>query len=186
MDFKPNSNDPFKPNPNDRMALFIDGPNFYGSIRDVGIKVDYTLMLQYFQDKARLLRAYYYTALMEDRVEERNDFLRRLTDWLSFNGYTVITKPAKVFRDESGGQVMKGNMDIEIAIDMLDMASHIDHAILCSGDGDFRRLVEAVQRRGVKVSIVSTEQMLASELKRQADEFIDLNHIEQYIRQIER
>ena len=173
-------------NPNDRMALFIDGPNFYGSIRDVGIKVDYTRMLNFFQDKARLIRAYYYTALMEDRSEERNDFLRRLTDWLSFNGYTVITKPTKIFSDASGGHVMKGNMDIEIAIDMLDMAQHIDHAVLCSGDGDFRRLVEAVQRRGVRVSIVSTEQMLASELKRQADEFIDLNDIEQDIRQIER
>ncbi len=173
-------------NSNERMALFIDGPNFYGSIRDVGIKVDYTRLLAFFQSKARLIRAYYYTALMEDRSEERVDFLHRLTDWLSFNGYTVITKPAKVFQGTSGEQILKGNMDIEIAIDMLDMVPYIDHALLCSGDGDFRRLVEVVQRRGVRVSVVSTEPMLASELKRQADKFIDLNDIEQEIRQIER
>ena len=173
-------------NPNERTALFIDGPNFYSSIRDVGIKVDYTRLLEFFRSRSRFLRAYYYTALMDDRTDERLDFLRRLTDWLGFNGYTVITKPAKVFQDTAGGQIMKGNMDIEIAIDMLDMAPYVDHAILCSGDGDFRRLVEAVQRRGVRVSIVSTEQILASELKRQADGFMDLHNLEGEIRQLER
>ena len=173
-------------NPSERTALFIDGPNFYSSIRDVGIKVDYTRLLQFFRNQSRLMRAYYYTALMDDRTEDRVDFLRRLTDWLGFNGYTVITKPAKVFQDTAGGQIMKGNMDIEIAIDMLDMAPHVDHAVLCSGDGDFRRLVEAVQRRGVRVSVISTEQTLATELKRQADDFMDLHDIEQDIRQLER
>ena len=173
-------------NTSERMALFIDGPNFYASIRDVGIKVDYTRLLEFFRSRTRLMRAYYYTALMDDRTEERVDFLRRLTDWLSFNGYSVITKPAKIFQGTSGEQIMKGNMDIEIAIDMLDMAPYIDHAILCSGDGDFRRLVEVVQRRGVRVSIISTEQTLASELKRQADDFIDLHDIEDDIRQLER
>lgn len=173
-------------NPNERTALFIDGPNFYSSIRDVGIKVDYTRLLEFFRSRSRFLRAYYYTALMDDRTEERVDFLRRLTDWLGFNGYTVITKPAKVFQDTAGGQIMKGNMDMEIAIDMLDMAPHVDHAVLCSGDGDFRKLVETVQRRGVRVSVISTEQTLATELKRQADDFMDLHDIEQDIKQLER
>ena len=173
-------------NPNERMGLFIDGPNFYSSIREVGIMVDYTRLLEFFRSRSRFLRAYYYTALMENRPEERTDFLRKLTDWLSFNGYTVVTKPAKIFLDAAGGQIMKGNMDIEIAIDMLDMAPYMDHAVLCSGDGDFRRLVEAVQRRGVRVSIISTEKTLATELKRQADDFMDLHNIEQEIVQLER
>ena len=175
-------------NPSDRMALFIDGPNFYSSIREVGIKVDYTRMLKFFQDRSRLMRAYYYTALMEERLEDQVDFLRKLTDWLGFNGYTVITKPAKIFQSVTGEQIIKGNMDIEIAIDMLDMAPYVDHAILCSGDGDFRRLVEAVQRRGVRVSVISTDQTLATELKRQADGFISLHsaEIKDEIRQLER
>jgi uncharacterized LabA/DUF88 family protein len=101
-----------------------------------------------------------------------------LIDWLDYNGYAVVTKPAKEFVDSLGRRKVKGNMDIELAVDAMEMAGTIDHIVLFSGDGDFRSLVEAVQRRGVRVSVVSTittqPPMVADELRRQADEFIDL------------
>ena len=107
--------------------------------------------------------------------------IRPLVDWLDYNGYTMVTKPTKEFTDSMGRRKVKGNMDMELAIDVLEMADHLDHAILFSGDGDFRRLVEAVQRRGVRVTVVSTFQssppMVADELRRQADTFIELNDL---------
>jgi uncharacterized LabA/DUF88 family protein len=131
-----------------------------------------------FRDKGRLVRAYYYTALVEDQEYSP---IRPLVDWLDYNGYTMVTKPTKEFTDAMGRRKIKGNMDIELAIDVLEMAEHLDHVILFSGDGDFRRLVEAVQRRGLRVSVVSTIKssppMVADELRRQADEFIELSEL---------
>jgi len=93
----------------------------------------------------------------------------------------MVTKPAKEFTDASGRRKIKGNMDIELAIDVLEMADHLDNIVLFSGDGDFRRLVEAVQRKGVRVTVVSTVKsappMVADELRRQADDFIDLSSL---------
>jgi uncharacterized LabA/DUF88 family protein len=93
----------------------------------------------------------------------------------------MVTKPTKEFTDAMGRRKIKGNMDIELAIDVLEMAEHLDHVILFSGDGDFRRLVEAVQRRGIRVSVVSTIKssppMVADELRRQADDFIELSEL---------
>ena len=127
---------------------------------------------------AHVVRAYYYSAVLE--TEEYSP-LKPLTDWLAYNGYTLVTKPAKEFTDSTGRRRVKGNMDIELAIDMLELADKIDHAVLFSGDSDFRRLVEAVQRRGVRVSVVSsirtTPPMVADELRRQADQFLELADI---------
>src|SRR5215471_19715460 len=107
--------------------------------------------------------------------------IRPLVDWLDYNGYTMVTKPTKEFTDSLGRRRIKGNMDIELAIDMLEMAPFIDHAVLFSGDGDFRRLVEAVQHRGVRVSVVSTTRssppMVSDDLRRQADSFIELQEL---------
>jgi uncharacterized LabA/DUF88 family protein len=90
----------------------------------------------------------------------------------------VVTKPTKEFVDAAGRRKVKGNMDIELAVHVMEMAEHVDHFVLFSGDGDFRCLVEAVQRKGRKVSVVSTlstqPPMIADELRRQADHFIDL------------
>src|SRR5690606_24165320 len=101
-----------------------------------------------------------------------------LIDWLDYNGYKVVTKPVKEFIDSSGRRKVKGNMDIELAVDAMQMVEHVDHIVLFSGDGDFRSLVEALQRKGRKVSVVSTLQsqppMIADDLRRQADHFIDL------------
>ena len=161
--------------PQEKIGLFIDGSNLYAAARALGFDIDYKNLLELFSSKGQLVRAYYYTALMEDQ-----EYLpiRPLVDWLDYNGYTMVTKPTKEFTDSMGRRKIKGNMDMELAIDVLEMAEHLDHVILFSGDGDFRRLVDAVQRRGVRVTVVSTFRssppMVADELRRQADTFIEL------------
>ena len=164
--------------PNERLALFIDGANLYAAARSLGFDVDYKKLLGVFSSRGYLVRAFYYTALIEDQEYSP---LRPLVDWLDYNGYTLVTKPTKEFTDAMGRRKIKGNMDIELAIDVLEMAEHLDHVILFSGDGDFRRLVEAVQRRGLRVSVVSTIKssppMVADELRRQADDFIELSEL---------
>jgi uncharacterized LabA/DUF88 family protein len=164
--------------PQEKVAIFIDGANLYAAARGLGFDIDYKRLLDLFASKGRLIRAFYYTALIEDQEYSP---LRPLVDWLDYNGYTMVTKPTKEYTDAMGRRKIKGNMDIELAIDMLDMAQYLDHAVLFSGDGDFRRLVEAVQRRGVRVSVVSTLRsqppMVADDLRRQADTFIELQDL---------
>jgi uncharacterized LabA/DUF88 family protein len=164
--------------PTERVALFIDGANLYSASRNLGFDVDYRNLLEYFRRQAHVVRAYYYSALLET---EDYSPLKPLTDWLAYNGYTLVTKPAKEFTDAMGRRRVKGNMDIEIAVDMLELASRLDHAVLFSGDADFRRMVEAVQRKGVRVSVVSSIRtsppMVADELRRQADQFLELAEI---------
>lgn len=166
----------------ERIALFIDGPNLYSTAKNLGFDIDYKLLKQEFAAQARLIRAMYYTALLDDQEYSP---IRPLVDWLDYNGYTMVTKPAKEFTDSMGRRKLKGNMDIEIAIDMLEMSNHLDHVVLFSGDGDFRSLVEAVQRRGVRVSVVSSLKtqpaMVADDLRRQADNFIELNEMAERI-----
>ena len=162
----------------ERIALFIDGANLYATAKSLGFDIDYKRLLKEFQGKGKLIRAFYYTALVED---QEYSSIRPLIDWLDYNGYSVVTKPTKEFIDSLGRRKVKGNMDIELAVDAMEMAEHLDHIVLFSGDGDFRSLVEAVQRKGVRVSVVSTNAtqpaMVADEVRRQADEFIDLVHL---------
>ena len=164
--------------PDESIAIFIDGANLHYSARALGFDIDYRKLLELFKSRGRLVRAFYYTALME---EEEYSPIRPLIDWLDYNGYTLVTKPTKEFSDAMGNRKIKGNMDVEIAVDMMAMARGIDHVVLFSGDGDFRRLVEAVQREGVRVSVASTLRtsppMVADELRRQADMFIDLQDL---------
>ncbi|ECD4520260.1 NYN domain-containing protein [Salmonella enterica subsp. enterica serovar Virchow] len=161
--------------PREKIALFIDGANLYATSRALGFDIDYRKLLSAFQKRGYLLRAYYYTALIED---QEYSSIRPLIDWLDYNGYKVVTKPAKEFTDASGRRKIKGNMDIELAIDALELADVVDHYVIFSGDGDFRSLVEALQRRGRKVSVISTlasqPPMISDDLRRQADSFIDL------------
>ena len=165
--------------PEERMAIFIDGANLYSAARGLAFDIDYRRLLDLFATKGRLIRAFYYTQLVEDQEYSP---IRPLVDWLDYNGYTMVTKPTKEFTDAMGRRRVKGNMDIELAIDMLEMAQYIDHALLFSGDGDFRSLVEAVQRHGVRVTVISTivsqPPMIADELRRQADVFIDLKELQ--------
>lgn len=164
--------------PEESISLFIDGANLYAAAKAVGFDIDYKRLLDHFASKGRLIRAFYYTALIDDQEYSP---IRPLVDWLDYNGYTMVTKPAKEFTDSTGRRKIKGNMDIEIAIDMMEMAEAVDHIVLFSGDGDFRRLVEAVQRKGVRVTVVSTVRsappMAADELRRQADNFIELQEL---------
>jgi uncharacterized LabA/DUF88 family protein len=159
----------------EKIALFIDGANLYAASKSLGFDIDYRRLLAAFQTKGYLLRAYYYTALIED---QEYSSIRPLIDWLDYNGYKVVTKPAKEFTDSSGRRKIKGNMDIELAIDAMEQAEVVDHLVIFSGDGDFTTLVEALQRKGRKVSVVSSlttqPPMIADDLRRQADHFIDL------------
>ena len=162
----------------DRIALFIDGANLYATAKSLGFDIDYKRLLKEFQSRGKLIRAFYYTALVDD---QEYSSIRPLVDWLDYNGFAVVTKPTKEFVDSLGRRKVKGNMDIELAVDAMEMADHIDNLVLFSGDGDFRSLVEAVQRKGVRVSVVSTNatqpSMVADELRRQADEFIDITNL---------
>jgi uncharacterized LabA/DUF88 family protein len=166
----------------ERIALFIDGANLYASAKALGFDIDYKRLLREFQSKGRLIRAFYYTALVDD---QEYSSVRPLVDWLDYNGYSVVTKPTKEFVDSTGRRKVKGNMDIELAVNAMDMAPHLDLMVLFSGDGDFLSLVESIQRKGVRVAVVSTistqPPMVADELRRQADEFIDLAHLIQRI-----
>ena len=158
-----------------KIALFIDGPNLYATAKTLGFDIDYKRLFKEFQSRGTLVRALYYTAIIED---QEFSSIRPLVDWLDYNGYTVVTKATKEFIDASGRRKMKGNMDIELAVDAMELAEHVDQIVLFSGDGDFRSVVEAVQRRGVRVTVVSTissqPPMIADELRRQADVFTDL------------
>jgi uncharacterized LabA/DUF88 family protein len=160
---------------NDKIALFIDGANLYATAKALGFDIDYKRLLREFQSRGYLLRAFYYTAVIED---QEYSSIRPLIDWLDYNGYSVVTKATKEFVDQTGRRKVKGNMDIELAVDAMELAGSIDQMVLFSGDGDFRSLVEAMQRRGVRVVVVSTvtsqPPMVADELRRQADQFIDI------------
>ena len=168
--------------PSEKLALFIDGANLYGAAKGLGFDIDYKRLLELFARKGVLVRAFYYTAVAEDQEFSP---LRPLVDWLDYNGFSVVTKPLKEFTDVAGRRRVKGDMDIELAIDVMEMAACIDHAVIFSGDGDFRRLVEAVQRKGRRVSVVSTIRtsppMVADELRRQADNFIELEDLKSQI-----
>jgi len=158
-----------------RIALFIDGANLFATAKALGFDIDYRRLLKEFQSRGVLRRAYYYTVVIED---QEYSSVRPLIDWLDYNGYTLVTKATKEFIDANGRRKMKGSMDIELAVNAMELAEHVDQMVLFSGDGDFRSLVEAVQRRGVRVTVVSSiashPPMAADELRRQADVFIDL------------
>jgi uncharacterized LabA/DUF88 family protein len=168
--------------PREKIALFIDGANLYATAKSLAFDIDYKRLLALFRSKGQLVRALYYTALIED---QEYSSIRPLIDWLDYNGYTMVTKPTKEFVDAMGRRKIKGNMDIELAVDAMELADHLDHIVLFSGDGDFRSLVEALQHKGKRVSVVSTlattPPMVADELRRQADQFIDLANMQNEI-----
>jgi len=166
----------------ERVALFIDGVNLYATAKSLEFDIDYKRLLMLFGQRAQLVRAFYYTALADD---QEYSSIRPLIDWLGYNGFTVVTKPLKEFTDASGRRKIKGNMDIELAVQAIQLAPALDHIVIFSGDGDFRSLVADLQLRGKRVSIISTLQssppMIADELRRQADQFIDLADLEPII-----
>src|ERR1700746_4053400 len=164
--------------PSNKIALFIDGANLYATTRALGFEIDFKRLLNEFQARGNLVRAFYYTTFTEGDYTS----IRPLIDWLDYNGFTVVTKATKEFVDSAGRRKLKGNMDIELAVDALELAEHVDEIVLFSGDGGFRSVIEAVQRRGVRVTAVSTiatePAMIADELRRRADAFIDLKELQ--------
>lgn len=168
--------------PTERTALFIDGANLYATGKALGFDIDYKRLLGVFRKQGHLIRALYYTALVE---EQEYSSIRPLIDWLDYNGFSMVTKPTKEFTDATGRRKIKGNMDIELAVDAMRLADNLDHIVIFSGDGDFRSLVAALQQKGKRVSVVSTLQtqppMIADELRRQADQFIEIADLENQI-----
>ena len=164
---------------NNTIAVFIDGANLHATSKALGFEVDYRRLLKEIESRGTLLRAFYYTAVFEDRDYSS---IRPLIDWLDYNGFTVVTKPGKEFIDAAGRRKVKGSMDVELAVHAMELARHIDEMVLISGDGDFRSLVEAVQRRGVNVTVMSSiashPPMIADDLRRQADRFVDLRDLQ--------
>ena len=162
----------------ERIGLFIDGSNLYSAAKLLGFDIDYKKLLLFFKKQGHVVRALYYTALIDDHEYSP---IRPLIDWLDYNGYTMVTKPIKEFTEPSGRRRIKGNMDIELAVDMMEVGNYLDHLVLFSGDGDFRRLIESVQRKGKRVTVVSTVKssppMIADELRRQADVFLELGEL---------
>ncbi|MEZ5916508.1 MAG: NYN domain-containing protein [Parvularculaceae bacterium] len=168
----------------EKTALFIDGANLYKAARALGFDMDYKSLLAKSRTASKLVRAYYYTAIQEDRDQDYSP-LRPLVDWLDYNGYTMVTKMAREFTDAQGRKRFKGSTDIELAVDLLTLAPKLDHIVLFTGNGDFKRAIEAIQAMGVRVSVVSTVKsqppMASDELRRQADRFIDLAELESEI-----
>ena len=166
----------------ERLALFIDGSNLHAAAKALGFDIDYKLLRAEFMRRGKLLRAFYYTALLEN---DEYSPIRPLVDWLHYNGFHMVTKPAKEYTDAMGRRKVKGNMDIELTVDAMEIAPHVDHIVLFSGDGDFKPLVAALQRKGVRVSVVSTIRsqppMIADDLRRQADNFIELDELKDVV-----
>jgi len=162
----------------ERIALFIDGANLYSSARGLGLEIDFRKLLDEFRKRGRLLRANYYTTILES--DDHNP-IKPLVDWLAYNGFNTIVKTAREYTDREGRRRVRGNMDVELATDMLEASAYLDHVILFSGNSDFRRVVEAVKAKGVRVTVVSTiksqPQMIGDELRREADVFIDLDEL---------
>ena len=166
----------------ERLALLIDGSNLYATAKALGFDIDYKRLRTEFMRRGKLLRALYYTAILEN---DEYSPIRPLVDWLNYNGFNMVTKPAKEYTDGMGRRKVKGNMDIELCVDAMELAPHVDHIVIFSGDGDFRPLVESLQRKGVRVSVVSTIRsqppMISDELRRQVDNFIELDELRDVI-----
>ena len=166
----------------ERLALLIDGSNLYAAAKALGFDRDYKRLRTEFMRRGKLLRALYYTAILEN---DEYSPIRPLVDWLNYNGFNMVTKPAKEYTDGMGRRKVKGNMDIELCVDAMELAPHVDHIVIFSGDGDFRPLVESLQRKGVRVSVVSTIRsqppMISDELRRQVDNFIELDELRDVI-----
>jgi uncharacterized LabA/DUF88 family protein len=162
--------------PGERIALFIDGPNLSETARALDLKIDYQRLFTEFKTAA----AYYYTALYPSGDGSNS---RLFMHHLQRCGFTLVTKPIKIFIQDDGSRKVKGNMDVEIAVDIITAASSgdFDRIVLFSGDGDFRYLVEKVQTENVAVTVVSSVMTeppgVATALRFRANEFLDLDDL---------
>ncbi|MEG8098840.1 LabA-like NYN domain-containing protein [Candidatus Liberibacter brunswickensis] len=170
--------------PREKIALFIDGANLYASSKALGFDIDYRKLLKAFKSRARVLRAYYYTTVLEDS-EQQFSPLHPLLDWLHYNGFQVVSKTAREFTEVNGRKRVKTSMNVDLAVDAFEQSEGVEHLVIFSGDGDFVTLTSALQRRAKKVTIVSTvlsnPSMVSDQLRRQSDYFIDLAYLKNEI-----
>ena len=166
----------------ERLALFIDGSNLYAATKALGFDIDYKLLRSEFMRRGKMVRAFYYTALIEN---EEYSPIRPLVDWLDYNGFTMVTKTAREFVSQDGRKRYRGATDIELAVDMVLMAPKLDCIVLFTGNGDFKHAVERAQEQGCRVVCVSTMKsqppLASDEIRRQADQFVDLTELEDVI-----
>jgi uncharacterized LabA/DUF88 family protein len=164
--------------PGGKSALVIDGQSLHYAAKALNFEVDFRLLMEEFEKRTSILRAYYYAT-----VSERDSAaVRPLLDWLQYNGFTVRIKPFKGHDDGEGRRRTKRSMGIELTVDAMEIAKHVENIFLFSGDGDLRSLVEALQREGVFVTAVSSLRtkpapMVSDELRRQADAFLELDDL---------
>lgn len=156
----------------DRIAIFIDGSNLFYAALQLGIEVDYSKLLQKLVGDRRLLRAYFYTGI-DPLNEKQKGFLL----WMRRNGYRVITKELHQLPDGT----KKANLDVEIAIDMLNIANYCQTIVLLSGDGDLAYALNSITYKGVQVEVVSLRSMTSDTLINYADRYTDLQGIQREI-----
>jgi uncharacterized LabA/DUF88 family protein len=165
----------------ERLGLFIDGADFLAASRSLGFSVDFKRLLPLFRRQARLTRILFYAALTEDDRGECP--MRPLLDWLQYNGYTTVTKTMR--RGFAGQALPSGAMDVELAVDAMRLGRALDHIVLFSGRVELKSLVAALQEEGKRVTIVSTLATgvhVADEMRRQADQYVDLAELKDQIR----
>lgn len=160
--------------------VLIDGSNLYESARASGIRIDYKRLLELLNEDGQLLRAYYFTALRDKSIESP---VRKTVDWLRHNGYQCVTKQTSEWTDPVTGRLkIKGNVDVDIATYAFINASLVKEIWLFSGDGDFTVMVKELQNRfALKVFIISSMGLVATELRAQADKFICLSELKEDI-----
>jgi uncharacterized LabA/DUF88 family protein len=160
----------YSKNPIDRIAIFIDGENIHYSAKHMNMRLDYLKLCERLTGPRRLVRSYFYTAI-SSQSEGKIDFI----NFLKLNGFKVVTKEIKSFNEnEATNRSIRSSLDMEMAIDVLEMAPTLDTVILCTGDGDFTPLVEVLGRKGLHVEVCGLREMTSTDLIAAADEYTDL------------
>lgn len=165
-----------------RLSIFVDGNNMFYAQQKNGWFFDPRRVLDYFkgEQNTMLVNAFWYTGLKDPQDQ------RGFRDALISLGYTVRTKILKEYYDDSSGRYsQKANLDIEIVVDMFNTVDQYDKVILFSGDGDFERAIELLRSKNTHITVVSTEGMIARELRNATDRYIDLNDIRDQIEKMD-
>lgn len=167
----------YTPNTNDRVAIFIDGENIHYSAKHMNMRLDYLKLCRKLAGPRRLVRSYFYTAI-SNQSEGKIDFV----NFLKLNGFRVVTKEVRSFNESDGSaRSVRSSLDMELAIDTMELLPSLDTVILCTGDGDFRPLVDAVGRRGVHVEVCALREMTSTDLIAAADVYTDLGELKDEI-----
>jgi uncharacterized LabA/DUF88 family protein len=167
----------YKPSPLDRVAVFIDGENIHYSAKHLNMRLDYLKLCRKLAGPRRLVRSYFYTAV-STQSEGKIDFI----NFLKLNGFTVVTREVKSFNDPDGSaRSIRGALDMEMAMDVMDLLPRLDSVIICTGDGDFCPLLAAVGRRGLHVEVCALREMTSTDLIAAADVYTDLGTLKDQI-----